>query len=139
MALTQINWHPSRTECRRFGWVALVASALVAALLAWWQDLSLVWTGVLVGAGVVIFALSLISAKLVRPVFVGLTLVTWPIGWVVSFVILAVFYYIVLTPIGLVLRLFRRDPLTRGWEDDAETYWVPHRQPESAKRYFNQF
>ncbi|HUV40004.1 MAG TPA: SxtJ family membrane protein [Planctomycetota bacterium] len=139
MALIEMNWHPTPRECRRFGVAALVASTLLAAVLVWWRDVSLAWAGVLVAAGVLVFALALISEKLVRPVYVGLTLVTLPLGLVLSFVVLVVFFYGVLTPIGLVMRLFGRDPLRRRWDPDADTYWTPHRPAERAARYFNQF
>ncbi len=37
-----------------------------------------------------------------RAVFVGMSYLAWPIGFVVSHVILALVYYLVFTPIGLV-------------------------------------
>ncbi|NGO77800.1 hypothetical protein G6045_19365 [Streptomyces sp. YC504] len=38
-------------------------------------------------------------------------------------VLLAVVYYLVVTPIGLLARA-TRDPLTRSWDPKAESYWV---------------
>lgn len=37
-------------------------------------------------------------------------------------VLLAVVYYLVVTPIGLLSRVVR-DPLARGWHRKAESYW----------------
>ena len=139
MALIEMNWHPTKRECRRFGVTALVASTLVALVLVWWKDLSPVWALVIFAAGAAVFGLALASDRLIRPVYVGLTLVTWPIGYVLSVVVMAVFYFGVLTPIGLVCRLLGRDPLHRRWDADASTYWTPHRPAEHAGRYFNQF
>ena len=48
-----------------------------------------------------------------RPLFIGLSAVTMPIGIVVSYTVLAVVFYGVLTPIGLVMRLFGRDTMQR--------------------------
>jgi len=47
------------------------------------------------------------------------------LGWVNTGLILAVFYYSVMTPIGLLLRLFGKDPLTRTFEANRNSYRVP--------------
>ena len=42
---------------------------------------------------------------------------------------LGVFFYLVLTPIGVAMRIFGRDPLERRLEPERSTYWVPYRAP----------
>ena len=74
-----------------------------------------------------------------RPLYVGLTLVSLPIGFVVSHVIMFVVFYGVLTPVGLVFRLVGYDPLRRKLEPGADTYWVRRRLENDTKRYFRQF
>jgi hypothetical protein len=54
-------------------------------------------------------------------------------------VMLAVVLYLVLTPIGWALRLLGRDPLARGFDPDASSYWTPHRSAARIDRYFRQF
>jgi hypothetical protein len=63
----------------------------------------------------------------------------FPIGWVVSHVMLALIYYGVMTPIGLVMRLLGRDPLKRKLDRSADTYWEPREPIANSKRYFQQF
>jgi hypothetical protein len=53
----------------------------------------------------------LIFPPIIRPVFVGLILLTYPIGWVVSHLLLGAIFYGVVTPIGISLRLTGHDPL----------------------------
>jgi hypothetical protein len=134
-----MDWHPDHRTCRRFGVISLVMCVLLAALLGWWRDLPPGWAIVIAAFGTVVFVLSLIGDAFVRPVYVGLTLVTLPIGWVLSYVVLGVVYFLVLTPIGLVSRLFGYDPLRLRRDPDAESYWTPHEPPGDVKRYFNQF
>lgn len=43
---------------------------------------------------------------------------------VVSPVVLGVMFYVVLTPYGLLMRAFGKDPLTRGRDPQAKTYWT---------------
>jgi hypothetical protein len=64
---------------------------------------------------------------------------TLPIGLVVSFVMLGLFYFLLITPLGLVFRLLGRDPLHRRFDPKAETYWVEHQPADRPERYFQQF
>jgi ABC-type uncharacterized transport system permease subunit len=75
---------------------------------------------------------------LLRIVFVGLSYATYPVGWVVSTVVLCAMYYLVLTPVGLVARLFGYDPLARGFDRQARSYWVARRPREGLEGYFRQ-
>ncbi|MHA1566562.1 MAG: SxtJ family membrane protein, partial [Alphaproteobacteria bacterium] len=80
-----------------------------------------------------------ISTKLVKPIYILMQLVMLPVGWVVSHIVMAVFFFVVLTPVGLVFRLFGRDLLCRRYDAAAKTYWRRRRKSDSMKRYFNQF
>jgi hypothetical protein len=74
----------------------------------------------------------------IRLVYVGLSHATYPVGLVVSHVVLAIVYFLVVTPIGLAMRLFRNDPLARKFEPGRKSYWIltpTERPPES---YFKQ-
>jgi hypothetical protein len=53
----------------------------------------------------------LVFPPLIRPIFVGLILLTYPIGWGVSHVLLGVIFYGIVTPIWIILRLIGHDPL----------------------------
>jgi len=139
MSLVTINWKPNRKELRDFGLAAVVMLTIIALLLHWIKGLGTSWTLGICGAGLLIFIISRIDVRPIKPVYVTLMLLTAPIGWVVSFIIMAVFYYLVITPTGLFFRLIGRDSLHRKFDRTASTYWVSHRKTDSVKRYFNQF
>jgi hypothetical protein len=63
----------------------------------------------------------------------------FPIGWVLSHVLLAIVYYGVFTPIGRVMRMRGRDPMQRRFDSQTESYWVPRNSEKSAQDYFRQF
>ena len=44
---------------------------------------------------------------------------------VVNFMLLASFFYLLVLPFGLVMRLFGRDAMHRKPTPDAKTYWTP--------------
>ena len=98
-----------------------------------WVSYSL-WT-----VGIVSALLSLVFPAGNRFLFVALTVISYPIGYVVSFVLMAIFFYVVVTFVALVFRLIGRDVMKRKFEPDATTYWAPHTSPTSIKRYFQQF
>ncbi len=59
------------------------------------------------------------------------------IGGIVSRIILIVLFFLVFTPVGLFLKLFRKDLLNKKIDPKAKSYWI-HRekQPESLKNQF---
>jgi len=89
--------------------------------------------------GIVVGGAGLVLPALVRPIFVAWTAVTFPIGWVISRLTLALIYFCIFTPIAVVFRLRGRDRLHRHYEPSAETYWRAKPSAESIKDYFRQF
>lgn len=139
MSLTKIIWNPGRKELRSFGKIALIATALISILLYLIKGLAVQWALTIFGIGFVIFLSSLACLKLTRMIYVGLMAATLPIGFMVSFILLAAFYFLLLTPLALVFRLIGRDPLHRKIDSAANSYWVPRRPPSALDRYFQQF
>jgi hypothetical protein len=70
----------------------------------------------------------LIWPELMRPLFSGLLLITFPIRWVMSRLILAAIYYGVVFPLSVYLRIRGHDPLQLQGES-SRTFWVV-RQPQ---------
>ncbi len=139
MPLMEIEWLPSPRQLRVFGVSGLVASIVAAAVLHWVWGAANVWVAIVPMVGLGIFLCSLISQAATRLLYVGLTLVAMPIGLVVSFLLLAAFYFLLLTPLALLFRLIGRDALRRRYEPQAETYWVPHKPTDQMERYLHQF
>ena len=121
MSLVRINQHPARAQLLlfavawllAFGWLALVLSSRGHPVLA-------ATTGM---GALAMPVLWFVANEPVRLAFVGLSYATFPIGFVVSHVLLLVIYYGVFTPIGLVMRACGRDPLQRKFDRSAATYW----------------
>ena len=54
-------------------------------------------------------------------------------------VLLGAIYYLLLTPIGLLMRLFRYDPMYRRFDRTAQTYWVERDTQRPKASYFKQY
>ena len=139
MSLIDINLNPDKKKLREFGIAALIAAAGISLLLYFLKGLALKWVLPIFIAGLVIFTLSLISVKLTRLIYISLTVITMPVGFVVSFLVLTIFYFLLLVPLGLIFRAGRRDVLCRRFDKDAESYWQKRRRSENTEHYFHQF
>jgi hypothetical protein len=73
-----------------------------------------------------------------RLLYVGLSGATYPVGLVVSYTVLVLIYFGVFTPIGLVLRLCRYDPLRRKLDSRVPSYWLKRPGPPRPEDYFRQ-
>ena len=145
--MVDINWQPDERTLRQFGWIALVGF-LGIALLAWneWLVFSgglgsarLAVAGTFASLGVLSAFFSLIAPKANKPIFLGLTLLSYPIGFVLSYVIMGVLFFGLITPLGLVFRLIGKDPLNRRFDRGATTYWADPRPRRGKESYFRQF
>jgi amino acid transporter len=62
------------------------------------------------------------------------------IGSLITALLLALVFFIVITPLGLIMRLFGKDPLSRNIEKGKSSYWEKKQTiSEDVKRYENQF
>jgi hypothetical protein len=93
---------------------------------------------VFAGLGLAFGPPGLVRPQAIRPLFVFLITITQPLGWVVSHVLLAVLYYGVVTPLGLVFRLAGRDILCRRQAAGQDSYWTPKPIPTDVRSYFRQ-
>ena len=144
-----INFHPDRKVLRNFGFITAAVAALVGLAVFFRVPvlgLALAHAGAsrVVGAciwglGLLCILAALTAPAALKPLYLALNIVAWPIGLAVSYVLLFVLYYLVLTPVGLAMRLIGRDPLHRRFDRQASTYWVPYEKQPPPKRYFRQF
>jgi hypothetical protein len=138
MPLIEIDWNPGRRQLRVFGLSALAASVVLAGVFVLLWGLALIWAVVVLVIGVAILLCSLVSPRAARVVHIALSAVGLPIGFVFSFILLAAFYFLLLTPIALVFRLMGRDPLHRKFDSAADSYWISRKPTASLDRYFHQ-
>jgi len=128
---------PTRGEERWFG-VLLLTVFVVIGIVVFWQLESLRAARVLWGIGLGLALLYYGVRPLRRPLYYGWMRLVYPIGWVISHVTLAIVYYGIMTPIGLVMRLFGRDKLERRLDPKAESYWSGRAPADDPERYLRQ-
>lgn len=91
------------------------------------------------GIGAAMAVLVWIAPAPARVIYIGWMSAAEPIGWTMTNVIMAIVYYLVLTPIALLMQLVGHDPMQRKLDPSATTYWIKRDPPSDMKRYFKQF
>jgi hypothetical protein len=145
--IQRVDWAPSAEKLRIFG-----ATAVVVVGVLWMEVRSKhVLVGIplssetahnieqqlLLGAAS-IGALAVLLPTLLKPLYLGLMVVTWPIGLALSECIMLALYIGVITPMGVAARIIGRDPLGRGFKPSAKSYWKP-RSKHRIERYMRQY
>ncbi len=138
MSLIAINKNPSPNDLKWFGLVLALFFGVLGGVI-WWRFGQVSVARGLWIAGAALATVYYALPPVRRAMFVGWMYLAYPIGWTISHVILALTYYVVLTPIGLIMRMFGRDPMHRRLDPQAETYWVQRPAATDSKRYFRQF
>ncbi len=145
--MLDIDLRPDDRRLRQFGFIALAGFGALATM-AWFERLVFAFglgearlpvAGVLAGLGLLSALLSLVCPRANRPLYVGLTLLALPVGYVVSYLLMGVLFYLLITPVGLFFKMIGRDPLHRRFDREAGSYWVPLGPRPPRERYFRQF
>ena len=92
----------------------------------------------LAGVAIIIGIAGLLRPRLVRWLFVAATVLAFPIGWVVSQVMLFVLFIGVMTPVALLFKAQRRDRLART-RSAQSSYWKPKTATQDMRRYLRQY
>jgi hypothetical protein len=110
----------SATEGRKFGIPVGIAFVALALIMAWRGRETASQILGAVGMGLVLAAL-VVPTRLgpVHRAWMGLAVL---LSRVTTPIFMGVTFYLVVTPIGLLMRLFGRDPMVRRPVDDS--YWV---------------
>ena len=137
MAVLEIRWNPSQRELRQFAGLWIVFFGGIAAYL-YYRHGAGAWPTVAGVAAVAVGLPGLVFPALLRWVYVGWMLAAFPLGWTISHLLLGSIFYLVITPLGLMLRLFGHDPMRRKFEPGAATYWIEHERSDTA-RYFRMY
>lgn len=81
----------------------------------------------------------LVSPAFGKSLYRGWMFAALPIGWTISHILLGLVYFLVFTPIGLIMRALGKDPMNRRFDPQAPTYWIRRPAPAEPSRYFRQF
>ena len=114
---------------RAFGVVIVSAASAIAAVKALLGDATAIWW--LIAA--VPFALTAwLCPKVLTPLNRAWLRFGRLLHRIVSPLILALIFYLIVVPVGLLMRLSGKDPLRLTFEPEAASYWIPRTPPGPA-------
>ncbi len=136
--MLKVNTNPSRKELAWFGVVMLAFFGIIGAIV-WWKFEATLIAQIIWGAAGALTLVYYAVPPVRQAMYLGLMYAVHPIGWTISHILLGLIYYLVATPIGLIMRACGKDPMQRKLEPDAESYWIARETQPEAERYFRQF
>ena len=145
--LVEINFNPDTKTLRQFGAIAFIGFGILAAL-AYYEKLIFSFglgqarmplVMVFAALGTIAALFSLVAPRANRVLYVGLTLLAFPIGFVLSYVIMGTLFFLIIGPIALLFRLLGRDSMHRRYDPKSVSYWVEVRNTRDKESYFHQY
>ena len=131
------NIKSDKKELRKLSLVIGIFLGLLGGL-SWWRS-----TGHYPWLFVVAMAFLLIGfvrPMLLKPIHKAWMTLAILMGWVVTKIILSVLFYLIVTPIGLSIRLLGKDILDLEFSDDTDSYWIPRKEVKKDRSdYERQF
>jgi hypothetical protein len=130
MSQQQFSSVPTIRELRLFGLIfGLMLTGIFVLLVPWLKGVALpVWPWIPAGF---FWLAAAFTPKVLRPVFRAWMMLAMMINAVVTRVVLGIVYYLLVSPMGMAMRLMGKDPMTRQWMAARRSYRIPS-QPSSA-------
>ena len=127
-----------KKEKRDIRIVFLIFSAIFGVLA--WRHYPSILSYAFIGVVIVILPLVVFAPTLLRPVFNLWLKIAHAIGWFNTQVLLTIVFILVFIPTGLIMRLFRKDPMKRKMLAEG-SYWEPYELEglKDKNRYERQF
>jgi len=61
------------------------------------------------------------------------------LAWFNTRVLLGLVFYLIITPVGLIMKIIGSDPMKRKIDKDTESYWIKRKENKDLSRYDNQY
>ena len=114
--------HRTTKELRRFGLSFGCAFGIIGGLLVWRQREAGPW---ILGIAVAVALAGLVMPQILRPLERLLAAILRAVMTAVTYVVLVLAFYLIVTPMGLFLRLLGKDLLEMRLPSDKQSFWVP--------------
>ena len=124
-------------DLRKFG---LLVGGVFLALALWFFLRHKPWHAWFWVPAALLLGLSLVAPKALKRIYIGWMGLAFILGLIISTLLLTLFFYFVVTPIGMAARLFGKDFMGRKWSNQP-SYWLirPASPPKPLSDYEQQF
>lgn len=84
-----------------------------------------VWPWIVAG---ILWSWAIVAPATLNPVYQIWMRIGLILGWIETRIVLGIVFYVLILPMGLMLRLFNQDSMTRRFEANLSTYRIPSKQ-----------
>ena len=136
MSSISANQAPSQKELRTFGLILAAGFFAIAMIPAVFRHIGpgRVWLLLSIASAMT----GLLSPNLLRSVYRWWMVLGNILGWVNTRILLSLIFYLVVTPVKLIMSVAGNDPMNRKFDPKADTYRVP-RKPRDSTHMKHQF
>jgi polyferredoxin len=136
MLLQEIkNIHSDKPTLRKFGIGLFVLLAVFGAISYWKGGAAYNY---LFPTAVAALAVALIIPIALKYIYLPWMALATVIGWVMTRLILITLFFLILTPISLIMRLAGKDLLDEKLQPHRQSYWVPRDKKTTTKEELQQ-
>lgn len=109
---------------RSFGFI-MTCACLIFGLIVWWKNLGNNWVVSFWSAAVVFFLLAIFWNTPLKPLNTVWIKFGNLLHGLMSPIVIGIIFFTVITPIGLIMRLMRKDLINLRLNKNALSYWIP--------------
>ena len=130
------NIKSEKSDLRKFGITIGIILLIITGFLFWKEKESF---QIFLTFGVVLCVLGVAIPVILKPIYWIWMIFATILGWVMTRVILGLLYFIIITPIGLIPRLFGKQFLDLRFDKSIDTYWNYRKTQLISSDYEKQF
>lgn len=112
---------------KKFGVLMGIALFVISTLIYIKNKEVVLWLPII---SLLFFLFSILKPAVLKPPYFIWMKIAYLLSWVNTRIILSVIFYFIFAPVGLVMRLFRADPLDRRIEKNSHSYWKIKKKKE---------
>ena len=131
------NIKSGNSDIRKFG-ITIGLFLIVIAGFLYWKGRGSVEVFLIAGSALIV--LGLLLPIILKPVYWLWMVLSVILGWIMTRVILSLLFFVVITPIGLIGRMFGNRFLDLQWDRSKDSYWnYRDNKEQSPDDYERQF
>jgi len=128
------NINLDKKEVKKFGF--LIGSVLIViSIFMIWKEISYYQILLIMSAAFILSAV--IIPKILKPIYKIWMTFAIILGWIMTRVILTILFYLIVTPTGIIGRLFGKQFLDLSWKKSTVSFW--NKRSESVNEMEKQF
>ena len=114
------NISTTKKDIKNFGY--LIGGILIAiSLFLIWKEIASY--KIILPIGIIFILFGQFLPTILKPIYLAWMTFAVILGWIMTRVILTVIFYLIVTPIGLIAKLFRHKFLDLTFRSEKDTHW----------------